>query len=127
MIMKKTLSTVHWKKYLDINNGNPQVKKFLESRGDDVLWQISQNVNKVGGIRRELSDTLVMVIHENAPNAILIEREEYQEVLDLCLSWFEARELYEKCSEILKYKKNIENINSNQSKKESTKQIPKLI
>ena len=44
--MGKALSTVYWKKYLDINNGNQQVKKFLESRGDDVLWQISQNIQR---------------------------------------------------------------------------------
>lgn len=100
--MEKTLPTVHWKKYLDINNGNPQVKKFLESRGDDVLWQIAQNIQRCN---RRGKDSLVMVIHENAPAAILIERSDYQNVLDLSLSWFEHKEYYERCKEILDFKK----------------------
>ena len=72
--MSKILNTVHWKKYLDINNGNPQVARFLESRGDDVFWQIAQNVYKSGNGGKYKKDQLVMVIHENAPNAILIKK-----------------------------------------------------
>lgn len=104
--MEKSLPTVDWKKYLDINNGNPQVKKFLESRGDDVLWQIAQNIQRCN---RRGKGSLVMVIHENAPAAILIERKDYQNVLDLSLSWFESREQYERCKEILDYKNFMKN------------------
>ena len=124
--MSKILNTVHWKKYLDINNGNPQVKKFLESRGDDVLWQIAQNIQRCN--RRD-KDKLVMAIHENAPNAILIERLDYLNVLELCLSWFEKREHYERCSDIVTFKKNIENksIKDVIKSKETHKKQSKLI
>ena len=112
--MEKALPTVHWKKYLDINNGNPQVRKFLESRGDDVLWQISQNIQRAN--RREMK-SLVMVIHENAPSAILIERADFQNVLDLSLKWFESRELYERCGEIVEFKNYMKSGKSNNKKK----------
>ena len=123
--MGKALSTVHWKKYLDINNGNPQVKKFLESRGDDVLWQIAQNIQRCN--RRE-KDSLVMVIHENAPNAILIEKKDYLNVLSLCLKWFENKEHYERCSEIVTFQNNVKSkLHSKSIQKDSNKKLPKLI
>ena len=123
--MSKILNTVHWKKYLDINNGNPQVKKFLESRGDDVLWQIAQNIQRCN--RRD-KDKLVMAIHENAPNAILIEKGDYIEVLDLCLSWFETREYYERCSDIVTFRKNVKAKHQlGNVEKDSNKKEPKLI
>ena len=109
--MSKILNTVHWKKYLDINNGNPQVKKFLESRGDDVLWQISQNIQRAN---RKNKESLVMAIHENAPSAILIEKKDYNDVLNLSLKWFETKEYYERCSGIVEIKNDL--LKSKQSK-----------
>ena len=41
----KAYSTVKWRKYLDVNT-NPRAKSFLESRGDDVLWQIASNIHQ---------------------------------------------------------------------------------
>jgi len=119
--MGKALSTVNWKKYLDINNGNPQVKKFLESRGDDVLWQISQNIQRAN---RKNKESLVMVIHENAPAAILIEKKDYNDVLNLSLKWFESREYYERCSGIVEIKNDL--LKSKQSKSDQ-KLIKNLI
>lgn len=100
-----TLSTIHWQKYLD-ETKNPRVKNFLKYRGDDVMWQISQNIHRNGtnGIER-----LVMVIHENAPYAIDIPKKDYNEVLNLAIKYFEQKESYEKCSEIVKFKSDIIN------------------
>ena len=103
-----TISTVHWSKYLDVNK-NPRVKNFLKYRGDDVMWQLALNVHKSGDGGENDKDTLVMLIHENAPYAINIPRDDYQKVLDLALKYFESKEQYEKCSEILTFKKNIKN------------------
>jgi len=126
--MSKILNTVHWKKYLDVTNGNPQVGRFLESRGNDVLWQVAQNVHKSGRGGKHKKNQLVMVIHENAPNAILIEKKDYMEVLELCLRWFENRENYEKCAEILKFKNDINHtISSSTNLITSDKKQPKLI
>ena len=127
--MSKLFSTVHWKKYLDITNGNPQVERFLESRGNDVLWQVAQNVHKSGNGGKHKKDRLVMAIHENAPNAILIEKKDYLEILELCLNWFEKKEQYEKCAEIVKFKQNVQN-NVNRTMnipKEASKKQSKLI
>jgi len=102
-----TINTIHWSKYLD-ERKNPRVKNFLKSRGDDVMWQVAQNVHKSGNGGIHDKDRLVMIVHENAPYAINIKRNEYQDVLDLTLRYFEKKEEYEKCAEIIKFKKNIE-------------------
>ena len=98
-----TISTIHWSKYLD-EKTNPRVKNFLKSRGDDVMWQVALNVDKAGRNPKMLKDRLVMLVHENAPYAIRIPREEYEEVLELSLQFFQKSEQYEKCAQILKFK-----------------------
>jgi len=102
----RTLSTIHWKKYLDPTE-NTRVRNFLNHRGDDVLWQISLNIHKAATSSQHLKDKIVIVVHENAPNAIVIEKKDYQNVLDLALNWFVSREQYEKCADISKFKKDI--------------------
>jgi len=98
-----TINTINWRKYLDVNT-NPRAKKFLDSRGNDVLWQISQNIQRAN---RKNKESLVMVVHENAPNAILIEKKDYNDVLDLSLKWFENKEYYERCSGIVEIKNDL--------------------
>lgn len=101
-----TLQTIHWSKYLD-ERKNPRVKNFLKHRGDDVMWQVALNVHKSGNGGKHDKDRLVMLVHENAPYAINIPRKEYGDVLDLALNYFQDKEQYEKCAEILIFKKNI--------------------
>lgn len=100
-----TVSTIHWSKYLD-ESKNPRVKNFLKHRGDDVMWQVALNCHKNGWRDRE---RLVMLIHENAPYAIRIPKEEYQDVLDLTLEYFKKKEQYEKCAEIVRFKDDVKN------------------
>jgi len=108
-----TVSTIHWSKYLD-KTKNPRVKNFLKYRGDDVMWQVSLNINKSNKHGR---DNLVMLVHENAPYAINIPRNEYEDVLNLAIEYFQEKEEYEKCAEILTFKKNIKRkLNSNKQK-----------
>ena len=92
-----TISTVDWRKYLDVNV-NPRAKNFLDSRGDDVLWQITSNIHNC---IRDDKDELVMMIHENAPYAIKITKSDFEEVKNLTIKWFEKKEQYEKCGEIV--------------------------
>ena len=99
----KAVNTVHWRKYLDVNE-NPRVKNFLDSRGDDVLWQITSNIhNCISEGKEELN----MLIHENAPYAIKIEKKDFDEVKNLTIKWFEQKEEYEKCGEIVSMFKKI--------------------
>tara|TARA_B110000285_G_C14535520_1_gene342659 strand:- start:96 stop:458 length:363 start_codon:yes stop_codon:yes gene_type:complete len=92
----KAFSTVDWRKYLDVKT-NPRAKNFLKAQGDDVLWQISQNIQRM--IRKDLPE-LVLLVHPNAGGVIKITKSEYKEVLELCLNWFEAKENYSRCLEI---------------------------
>ena len=117
-----TVSTIHWSKYLD-ETKNPRVKNFLKHRGDDVMWQVAQNCHKNGWRDRE---RLVMIIHENAPYAINIPKTEYQDVLDLALKYFERKEDYLKCAEIVRFKddvKNKRNSKHNNNKETNSKNI----
>ena len=101
-----TINTIHWSKYLDPTK-NPRVKNFLKYRGDDVMWQVALNVHKSGNGGKHSKDRLVMVIHENAPYAILIPSNEYTKVLDLAIKYFQDKEEYEKCADIVKFKQDI--------------------
>ena len=92
----KAFSTVNWRKYLDVKT-NPRAKSFLESRGDEVLWQIASTIHKAA---KSKSPEVVLMIHPNAGAVIRIPKEEYQEILQLCLNWFTVREDYEKCIDI---------------------------
>lgn len=119
---EKSISTVSWRRYL-IPNDNERVIKFLESRGDDVFWQLSQNIHKCSiGVNKK--NNLIIVVHENASSAIMIDKKDFIEVLDLAISWFQRKEKYEMCSNILKFKNDIK---SNKIKKKREKTIKNLI
>jgi hypothetical protein len=73
------------------------------------MWQVAQNVHKSGNGGKYDKDRLVMLIHENAPYAINISRDDYQQVLDLALKYFQDKEEYEKCAQIMRFKDDIKN------------------
>ena len=98
--MGRLMNTVHWKRYLDWTRNN-RIKRFVESRGNHVFWQISQNIRKADSNNKE---SLTMVVHEHAPSAIRIPKEDYMEVMNLCIKWFEINEDYETCEKIVKYR-----------------------
>lgn len=117
-----TINTIHWSKYLD-ETKNPRVKNFLKHRGDDVMWQVAQNVFKSGNGGKYAKDRLVMLVHENAPYAINIPDTDYVEVLDLALNYFQNKEEYEKCAKILEFKNSVIEKKNNNNKKTSKKLI----
>lgn len=96
----KAFSTVNWKKYLDVNT-NPRANRFLESRGDDVLWQIASEINRA--VMTPGQENLIILVHPNAGAVIKIDKSEFGELLQLCLNWFEKREDYSKCAKIQKF------------------------
>lgn len=107
MKRERAYSTVSWRKYLDVDT-NPRVKSFLDSRGDDVLWQISSNIHQAA-VKKGLSE-LILMVHPNAGAVIKIDSSEYMEVLKLCLKWFEKKEEYSKCSRIQWFISNIDKL-----------------
>ena len=99
-------STVNWRRYLDITK-NPRAQSFLNSRGDEVLWQIAGTVHKAAKTKQK---EVVLLIHPNAGAVIRIPYTEYDEMLELCLKWFEKQEDYEKCTDIQWFQSDLEAI-----------------
>ena len=93
------INTVNWRNYL-IPDGNKRVEAFLESRGNEVFNQITLNVFQA--IRRGKSK-LVLIVHPNAGNAIVITKDEYGEFLEVAREWFLNTENYEMCGKIKKH------------------------
>lgn len=90
--------TVSWKRFLD-EKVNPKVNEFLDSAGVDVLTQIIEIVEKASKRNQE---EVAVLLYPTASAIALIKREEYEEVLEICLRWFEKKEYYEQCADIQK-------------------------
>lgn len=101
----KLYNTVDWRNYLMEDKG-PRVKKFLDLRGYDVFSQLSSNVNKANSKGHE---KLMMLVHPNAGNVILIDKSEFDTFYDVAMNWFEKNEYYEMCQKIKEYKLNLNN------------------
>ena len=67
----KAYSTVSWRKYLDVDV-NLRAKAFLDSRGDDVLWQISTQIHKAAN--HNLNE-VVFLVHPNVGSVIKITKD----------------------------------------------------
>lgn len=96
----QTYHTLDWKKYL-IPNGNERIEKFLDSRGYDVFHQIVSNISRAKGKGWK---KIVLLVHPNAGNVIVIPEKDYLQVLDIAMEWFRKNEYYEKCSHIVNVK-----------------------
>lgn len=120
MRKSSAFSTVDWRKYLDVNV-NPRAKTFLESRGNDVLWQISSEINRAN-VRGDHNE-LVMLVHPHAGAVIKIERKDFGELLNISLNWFKNNEKYEICGKISKFIKR----NSKQKEHRTLKNIKETI
>lgn len=113
----RTFTTVGWEKYLIPDN--PFVRNFLDKNGDDVLWQISQNIHNAILDNKE---SIAFVVHVNVGSIVVIERKDYLQVLDYCNDWFVEREHYEKCAQIQIFKSDFKNKVRRKKYNESTKQ-----
>jgi len=97
MIRRRNInSVVHWKMYLDPTT-NEYVRRFLKENGKRVFSDVHQTINDAN--TKKINE-LMLLVHPNASSVILIEENEYAEVLDVCLEYFKSIEDYSKCSEI---------------------------
>ena len=103
------LNTVDLRKYLIEDDDNPRIKRFLESRGTSIFTELTRGINSANKNGR---NKIVVVVHPNAGNAILIKESEFMEVYDIAIKYFEKNENYEGCSEVSKYKSNFIKRNS---------------
>lgn len=93
------LNTVDWRKYL-IPNGSKRIETFLEYNGENVFKQLTDRVCQAISKKEK---NVVIIVHPNAGNAIIIYENEYLEFLDVANKWFVKNEMYEKCSKIQSY------------------------
>ena len=100
----RAFTTVGWEKYLVPTN--PFVQNFLNKNGDDVLWQVAQNIHNA---ILDGKENVGFVVHVNAPSVVMIEQKDCLIVLDYCNDWFVKKEIYEKCALIQKYKSDFTN------------------
>lgn len=117
----RTFTTVGWEKYLVPDN--PFVRNFLQKNGDDVLWQIAQNIHNA---ILDKKDSIAFVVHVNVGSIVLIEQKDFIQVLDFCNDWFVERELYERCAQIQQYKLDFKN-KTNRKKLNDVKKEKNLI
>lgn len=112
----QTISTTRkWKRYLDESQG-PRVQRFLESRGDSVFQQLSEQVNRAV---RNNQDKITVIIHPQMVNAIEIHKSEYMDLYNMALNWFLKKENYERCSYLKKYISFYKSKNKKREKKTS--------
>lgn len=105
----RTFTTVGWEKYLNPID-NPFVENFLNKNGNEVFDQIALNINTAILQKKE---SVAFVVHTNASSVVVIEKKDYETVLNHCLDWFIKKENYEFCSRIEEFKQNL--YKSNQS------------
>ncbi len=96
MIESSKYGKVSWRKYL-VEEYHPRVKRFLESRGDEVFGQIS---HAIAIAIQENNPDISLLVHPNVNNIIVIKKHEYDEELNLSLKWFIKKEDYISCHKI---------------------------
>lgn len=112
----RAFTTVGWEKYLVPTN--PFVQNFLNKNGDDVLWQVAQNIHNAILDKKE---NVGFVVHVNAPSVVVIEKNDYMTVLDYCNEWFVKKEMYERCALIQTYKSDFKNKTTRKKLQEKAK------
>jgi len=110
MIDNSKYGKVSWKKYL-IEEYHPRVKRFLESRGDEVFAQLSLAIARA---IQQNKHEITLLVHPNVNNVIVIKKNEYNEVLNLSLKWFVKKEDYVSCHKIREVQTMIKRKNKNE-------------
>jgi len=119
MIENSKYGRVSWRKYL-VEDYHPRVKNFLQSRGDGVFSQIAQAIEIA---IRQNKPEIAILVHPNVNNISVIKKDEYNEVLNLSLKWFEKKEDYISCHKIREVQTMITKRNKPQTSKITKTQI----
>jgi hypothetical protein len=103
MTKRKLYSKVGWRKYLD-PTGRPRVKRFIETNGNVVFNQVVECIKNAS---IDNQSEIMVLVHPNVSAVVVIEENDYDEVLTHCLQYFQSKEKYEECGNIIKLKKEI--------------------
>jgi hypothetical protein len=115
--MKRIYYRLNWKNYLSDVEGDNGFSGHLSDKGDIVYHTFYSQIKSASA--RNLKE-LCVSIDDYSRTMIVISRDEYNEVLELCMLYFQNKENYEKCIEIrnLIQKIKTKKLSSKVSKKE---------
>lgn len=95
--MKRIYYRLNWKNYLNDVEGEHGFSGHLKDKGD-IIYQTFFNQIKSASARN--LKELCISIDDYSRTMIIISRDEYIEVLSVCMMYFQNKEEYEKCIEI---------------------------
>lgn len=103
MMYELMTDIVNWRYYLD-SNENSRAEIFLKYRGDNLFKLI---INSMKETIRNRQNSIVMLVHPNVSKLVEIPKNEYIDLLDFAIKWYESNEEYEMCGYINNFKKKI--------------------
>lgn len=95
--MKRIYYRLNWKNYLSDVEGDNGFSGHLRDKGD-IIYQTFFNQIKSASARN--LKELCIAIDDYSRTMIVISRDEYIEVLSICMKYFQNKEEYERCIEI---------------------------
>ena len=115
--MKRIYYRLNWKNYLSDVEGEGGFSGHLKNKGDIIYQTFFKQIKTASA--RNLKE-LCISIDDYSRTMIVITRDEYIEVLNICMMYFQNKENYEQCIEIRNLIEKIKNkkLSSKVSKKE---------
>jgi hypothetical protein len=115
--MKRIYYRLNWKNYLSDVEGEGGFSGHLQNKGDIIYQTFFKQIKTASA--RNLKE-LCISIDDYSRTMIVITRDEYIEVLNICMMYFQNKENYEQCIEIRNLIEKIKNkkLSSKVSKKE---------
>jgi hypothetical protein len=95
--MKRIYYRLNWKNYLSDVEGEGGFSGHLKNKGDIIYQTFFKQIKTASA--RNLKE-LCITIDDYSRTMIVISRDEYAEVLSMCMMYFQNKEEYEQCVEI---------------------------
>lgn len=132
---ERIITPIHWEDLL-LESNNPYIVPFLKWNGDifvSEMWNVIRNLytktdevlkkNKTGGVGMDVE----VAIHVNCDYLISFKDSDFSEMLDWVIAYYEKKEKYEKCAEIVKFKKEMKSFSKVDESDKLKKEIDKLL
>jgi hypothetical protein len=95
--MKRIYYRLNWKNYLKDVEGEDGFSGHLKHKGDIIYRTFFKQIKSASA--RNLKE-LCISIDDYSRTMIVVSRDEYAEVLEMCMMYFQTKEEYEQCIEI---------------------------
>ena len=93
--------TVGWRTYLDPSKSD-RVRKFIKLNGAEIFTKLYETIESA---TEDGQDQILVLVHPNVTSIVSISQEEFIEVLNHCIKYFESIQGYESCAQIVKIRK----------------------